>query len=355
MWRSRSRLRFVAAILIVTAAVVVPGTARARVPMSEGNLLTTCGLDGTASDDPIKFPDVPGGSAHEHDFFGVKGVDAFTTTASLRHHPHTCNFAAENVAVWVPSMIWADGTEHPATRIDIYYRKPVNTTARVYPFPLGLRTIVGDAMNTTEPSAALWACGNGPFRSAIPPATCTSEVQESMYFPQCWNGSSLDVPDHHTLVACMGAANEIRLPQIQLTAHFPPGSGGGKLESDMDAGTSGGRTAHDDYWFAGDPSVWKKVIKRCLNAGIQCRVAGRETAWPPGSIVNTSVSPLKLVMTAAEATPHVTRRPAGRSRCRQSERHRSRGCHRHPKPRPVQVHRLISLGRVWHHVPARGR
>ena len=312
MRRSRSPLTTLAAIVLVAAAVVTPSTARAGVPRAEGNLLTTCALDRTGRDDPIKFPGVPAGSAHQHDFFGVKGIDAFTTTASLRHHRHTCNFAADNIAVWLPSMVWADGTEHPATRIDIYYRKPVNTTAPVHPVPVGLRTIVGDAMNTTEPGAALWACGTGTFQSAIPPLACTAEVQESMYFPQCWNGKSLDVPDHHTLVACTGEADEIRLPQIQVTAHFPPGSGGGSLESDMDAGTSGGRTSHDDYWFAGDPAVWKKVIHRCLNAGVQCRVAGRETAWQPGSIVNVSVSPPKLVMTAAEARPGAIRRHAAR-------------------------------------------
>jgi hypothetical protein len=104
MWRSHSRLRFLAAISIVTAAVVVPGTARARVPVSEGILLTTCALDRTASDDPIKFPGVPGGSAHEHDFFGVKGGrrvhdDSFASTPSAQ-----VQFAAENVAVWVPSI-----------------------------------------------------------------------------------------------------------------------------------------------------------------------------------------------------------------------------------------------------------
>jgi Domain of unknown function (DUF1996) len=307
-----SPLRTLAATAIVAAALLAPGTARAAVPRSEGNLLTTCKLDHVGSDDPIKFPGVPRGSAHQHDFFGVRGIDAFTTTASLRNHRHTCNFAAESIAVWVPSMVWADGSEHPANRIDIYYRKPVHSRAAVRPFPMGLRTIVGDAMNTIEPSAAVWSCGLGTFQGAIPPAACAAEVQESMYFPQCWSGTYLDAPDHHTLVGCTGAPGEVRLPQIQVIAHFPPGSGGGKLESDIDAGASAGRSAHDDYWFAGDPRVWRKIIRRCLNAGVQCRVVGREEAWPRGSIVNVSVSPPKLVMTAAEARPHPARRHSDR-------------------------------------------
>jgi hypothetical protein len=331
MRRSRRPLSTLAVTALVAAAVVAPSAARAGVPLSEGNLLTSCALDHTASDDPIKFPGAPGGSAHQHDFFGVKGVDAFTNTASLLRHPSTCTFATDSVAAWVPSMVWTDGSEHAASQIDIYYRKPVNTTAPVHPFPVGLRTIVGDSTNTTKPSAALWACGTGPFTGAIPPAACTAGVQESMYFPQCWKPDDLDVPNHHTLVDCTGAADEIRLPQIQLTAHFPPGSGGGKLASDIDAGTSGGRTAHDDYWFAGDPSVWKKVIKRCLNAGIQCRVAGRRTAWSPGSIVNISASPPKVVITAAEARP----RRLGPPPCRQHERHRTRACNRHQGAPPL--------------------
>ena len=129
-----------------------------------------------------------------------------------------------------------------------------------------------------------------------------------MYFPQCWNGTYLDAPDHHTLVGCTGAPGQVRLPQIQLIAHFPRGSGGGRLESDVHAGAGAGRTAHDDYWFAGDARVWRKITKRCLNAGVQCRVVGREDAWPRGSIVNVSASPPKLVMTAAEARPKTKRR-----------------------------------------------
>jgi hypothetical protein len=197
----------------------------------------------------------------------------------------------------------------PGDQIDIYYRKPVNTTAPVHPIPIGLRMRVGDAMNTTKPGAALWPCGTGAFKSAIPPATCTAEVHESMYFPQCWNGTHLDAPDHHTLVGCTGAPDEIRLPQIQLIAHFAPGSGGGRLESYVDVGTSGGRTAHDDYWFAGDPVVWAKYDRR-----------GGET--------------------------HAKRRHAKRSRRSRSERRRTRGCPRQREARPVSVHHPIPLGHV---------
>jgi hypothetical protein len=316
MRRRRKPLRILAATAIVATAVVATGTAWASVPSREGNLLTTCKLDHVGSDDPIKFPGAPGGSAHQHDFFGVKGIDAFTTTASLRNHPNTCDFAADSIAVWIPSMVWADGSEHPATRIDIYYRKPVHSRVAVHAFPMGLRTIVGDAMNTTKPSVALWECGSGTFQGAIPPAACTAGVNESMYFPQCWDGRDLDAPDHHTLVGCTGAPGEIRLPQIQVIAHFPPGSGGGKLESDIDASTSAGRTAHDDYWFAGNPRVWRTIIRRCLNAGVQCRVVGGEDAWPRGSIVNVSVTPPKLVMTASEVCPHPKRRHVTRHRPR---------------------------------------
>lgn len=295
---------FAATFLLALGLTSVAG---ATVPASEGNLLISCALTHTASDDPIKFPGIPGGSAHEHDFFGVLGIDAFTTTASLLDHPHSCNFASENIATWVPSMVWADGTEHAATQLTVYYRKPLNSTRPIYPIPVGFRTIEGNPSNTTQAGrAANWMCGNGAAQATIPSAACTSGVQAVMFVANCWNGNDLDNAAHDTLVGCTGPGGspgpgQIELPAIQVNATYPPGSGGGKLESDIDAGTANGYTFHWDYWFAGDPYAWAKVDERCLNAGIQCRVVGKFTQWPEGSIVNTSVNPFQVVLTAAEA------------------------------------------------------
>jgi hypothetical protein len=204
-------------------------------------------------------------------------------------------------------MVFADGTEHAATNMSIYYRKPVNSTVPVIPIPIGLRTIEGNPNNTTGPSRALWNCNGGAFGGFIPGAACTGSVQASVYMAQCWDGNELDNAMHHTIVPCTGAngtvagPGQITLPQIQFIVTYPAGSGGGRLESDADAGTSGGRTFHVDYWFAGDPYAWSKVDERCLNAGFQCRVVGKLTQWPEGSIVNISVSPFQVVLTAAEA------------------------------------------------------
>jgi hypothetical protein len=183
------------ATAIVATAVVATGTAWASVPSREGNLLTSCKLDHVGRDDPIKFPGAPEARApHQHDFFGVKGIDAFTTTASLRNHPNTCDFAADSIGVWDP--VDGLGGWQRAPRHEDRHLLPQAGHSRVavHAFPMGLRTIVGDAMNTTKPSAALWECGRGTFQGAIPPAACTAGVHESMYFPQCWDGRDLRRP-----------------------------------------------------------------------------------------------------------------------------------------------------------------
>lgn len=268
----------------------------------EGNFLLSCAYDHTASDDPIVFPGSPGASTHPHDFFGTVGITAFTSTPQILGKPTTCAIGGETVGMWHPAIVKNGSLVHPY-ETSIYYRNNEAPNQPVYPFPTGLRFVQGDPHNHTPNNyAATYRCYSGGVNSVYIPATCGgSGFEESIYVPACWKGESLNPPDHHPLVSCTGAASDIRMPQVQFLLQWPGSAEGGCLDSDIDEGVSCGLTSHIDYHFAADPFVFAKIVERCLNAGIQCRVAGTGENNPKGTIYNNSASyPKPAVLTVAE-------------------------------------------------------
>lgn len=280
------------ALAVLTALLLTAAPASAV----EGNFLVGCTLDGARTADPI------GGATHVHDFAGAVGITNASTPFSLLTSPSTCKPSGETPGFWHPAMVKPDGTRIDYESITIYYRNPDVSQGKVMPFPFGLKHLYGDPSNN-DPNhyAAIWRCYGSGTSSAYIPASCPSYVQEDLYFNFCWDGLSLDAPGHHTLQPC-DAAHPIRLPAINVTLFWPPGSAGSKLTSDVEHGTGPGLSAHADYWFTVNPFFFAKVVERCLNAGIQCRVAGAGQAQPQGSVVNVSVSPPQVVVSAAEAS-----------------------------------------------------
>lgn len=263
----------------------------------EGNLLVHCGLDGARVADPI------GGALHMHDFAGAVNITNSSTVFSLLNSPTTCKPSGETPGFWHPAMVKSNGTQVNFESMTIYYRNPDASQFKVLPFPIGLKHLHGDP-NNNDPNhyAAVWHCYGSGNTSAFIPASCPDDgyVQEDMWFDSCWDGKTLDAPNHRTLVAC-DAEHPIHLPAIQASLFWPPGSAGGKLTSDIEHGTLPGLSAHADYWFTVNPFFFAKATERCLNAGIQCRVAGPQQAQPDGSIVSVSVSPPQVVISAEEA------------------------------------------------------
>lgn len=276
-----------AAILALTAG---PASA------VEGNFLVSCQFDGARVADPI------GGATHPHDFAGALGVTNISTPFQLVTGGTTCKPSGETPGFWHPAMVKPDGTQINFESMTIYYRNPDASQFKMMPFPFGLKHLQGDP-NNNDPNryAAIWRCYGSGSSSAFIPASCPGYVQEDMFFNSCWDGKTLDAPDHRTLQPC-DAAHPIFLPAINATLFWPPGSAGSKLTSDVEHGTAAGLSAHADYWFTVNPFFFAKVVERCLNVGIQCRVAGPGQAQPEGSVVNVSVSPPQVVIPAAEGT-----------------------------------------------------
>lgn len=94
------------------SAVLAPGTF--------GSMQVVCRSSHTNLDDPIVYPRQTG-AAHQHDFFGNRSTDAFSTNASLAGKPTTCSRPGDTAAYWTPALL-NNGRRVAPDRLIAYYR-----------------------------------------------------------------------------------------------------------------------------------------------------------------------------------------------------------------------------------------
>ncbi|KAF6760909.1 hypothetical protein DFP72DRAFT_881756 [Ephemerocybe angulata] len=108
----------------------------------------------------------------------------------------------------------------PNGGMTVYYIQPPNNQ-KVTAFKKGFRMIVGDPMlrnrniqsGSPEGNALTFRCfgenfgnntaapGGGTDTVTFPPKVCKGGIRSNIYFPSCWDGKTLDPPDHHSHVA----------------------------------------------------------------------------------------------------------------------------------------------------------
>jgi hypothetical protein len=187
-----------------------------------------CGMSHRNNDDPIVFAGKPGKS-HNHTFIGNRHTDASSTPESLVGRETTCESEADASAYWFPTLYVGGEAVHPLTSI-VYYVK--RTYTAVEPHPAGLKMIAGnDKAKTRQPKGvAAWSCGGvggTPRFHTIPACRADRLLQLQINFPNCWNGKTLDSPDHkrHMAYAKNGAcpsSHPRTLPTIALIVLYPP-------------------------------------------------------------------------------------------------------------------------------------
>jgi hypothetical protein len=187
-----------------------------------------CGFSHRNNDDPIVLPAQPGRS-HNHTFMGNRSVNAFTTPSTLRGGPTTCEVDDDASTYWVPTLYVRTEPIIPLAGI-VYYIK--HTRARVEVLPEGLRMVAGNASAKKAQSKLVgaWSCGGigGALRVSVLPACSTDEALElRIHFPNCWNGTTLDSPDHkrHMAYSKDGRcpdSHPVALPTVALILLYPP-------------------------------------------------------------------------------------------------------------------------------------
>lgn len=153
--------------------------------------------------DPIVFP----GSfseSHLHTFYGSDAITANTkTSAELQKGCTNMENPNDLSTYWVPTVLYTkdDGKTYepvPVSRFSAYYN--LGETPAEIAIPQNLRMVAGVASATTQsamdPNAkSEWFCeGDAPSppdANGFPSKTCSSHLQQLLYFPSCANTQTL--------------------------------------------------------------------------------------------------------------------------------------------------------------------
>lgn len=232
-----------------------------------------CFFSHRAADDPIVYPGVPGAS-HSHEFMGNTTTDAYSTSESLRGGPTNCSVDANSSGYWIPTLFDSEKPIAPLY-VNVYYRPGNKSRTSVRPFPAGLKMIAGDGRATSpQPRGRVsWGCGRNGLvylHSQLPYCSSGYDLVLYVWFPDCWNGTTLDSTNHksHMTYASNSRCPSTHpkpVPQLVLSVHYPVRGGSSLYLS------SGGRySGHADFLEAWDRPLLESLVSRCINRSEHC-------------------------------------------------------------------------------------
>jgi len=258
-------------VAVMPFAVRTPSIAAAK----NAGWIVGCGFSHRSTDDPIVMPGMSGMS-HSHDFYGNTTTDANSTLSSLLDKPTTCSLAADTSAYWTPTL-YQNGTAIQPLKAAIYYRTQVDG-GPVQAFPPGLKLIAGDSHATAPQSTEIvyYNCHDGAdqHHAAVPYDCGTHTIDAHIVFPQCWDGVSLDSPDHKSHVVYPTSAHGTRtcpvsdpvvLPRLIIRISWPITNGDG-----VQLASGPAYTLHADFFNAWDVVTQERLVDACINAGVDC-------------------------------------------------------------------------------------
>jgi Domain of unknown function (DUF1996) len=259
-----------------------PGSANPYAISGLGEFPAACTLSHRAAQDPIVDPGNPN-FRHLHDFFGNRTTNHLSTFDSLIGQPSSCDPAVDGAAYWVPTLLNGTTPVDPLM-IQVYYQvRAPQDPAFVRTMPAGLRIVAGSAMAMAPQSDHIvqWHCMEQPTISATIPDCRGGVMEQLIEFPDCWDGTSLDSPDHKSHMSYSRGrdcplTHPVLLPQLSFRVRYGVSGAGLALSSDAMSGHAmpGGTTAHGDFINAWDPAELERRVVTCLNAARVCNAAG---------------------------------------------------------------------------------
>jgi hypothetical protein len=274
----------VAALMLATSALVAspaasagPGTQVIRV----AEFPADCPFTHRLPDDPIIFPGLPGAS-HSHDFMGNRTTNAYSNLNSLMAGTSNCNPTIDLSSYWVPTLYSNNVAVAPSTATFYYLGEGVRTdiTARIQPFPAGLRIVAGSATATgPSGSRARWSCLHaGHVAPSGNFVNCPSGTMLESYldFPQCWDGRNLDSADHKSHMtypvnqACP-TSHPVPVPKLRQVIRYPVNGDPARFR----LASGNGYSMHGDFFNAWPVAALAQRVRDCINPIIKCGADGR--------------------------------------------------------------------------------
>lgn len=243
---------------------------------ARGSFSSLCRFSHRLTEDPIVAPRQPGGS-HSHDFFGNVSTNAFSTYVSMLSSGTTCRRSQDTAGYWIPTLLQSGQAVQPM-RIGAYYQSMAKDTRSIRPYPADLRIIAGNSSAGPQATgAAYWDCGQkGPIEPSPTAPSCPGERELRLHilFPDCWNGTAIDSPDHrsHMAYSMRGscpASHPVAVPRLRLNVIYPI-QGGSKVM--LSSGSTS--TAHADFFNTWDQAELERLVRACSQTGRNCDSAG---------------------------------------------------------------------------------
>ena len=268
-------------------------------------------------DDPIVYPGQAGAS-HLHQFYGNTGAKASSTYSSLRKSGQsTCMSPLNRSAYWMPAMMDGRGNVVRPDHIQIYYKRRPKSDPKCsltsgdpkaegncVDLPNGLKFVFGYDLvtNKTPTGAAYFNCkGSGStaghystIATAVGKCVSGGQLGAVIKAPGCWDGKSLDSPNHrdHVAYADYGSTGVFRcpsthpyvIPGFTLQAWYTIAAGDDlrqwKLSSDdMRPDLPHGSTFHADFFMAWDPAIKQMWHDNCINKMLNCAAGDLGNGW----------------------------------------------------------------------------
>ena len=126
--------------------------------------------------------------------------------------------------------------------------------------------------NPQSTNVVFWNCSLEDTNISPTPYDCggTLSLRLHVVFPECWDGTRTDSPDHksHMAYATNGvcpADHPVAVPQVVVILRYPV-SGGGAVR----VSSSGQYSGHADFVNAWDQAALTHLVDYCLNALRPC-------------------------------------------------------------------------------------
>lgn len=122
-----------------------------------------------------------------------------------------------------------------------------------------------------------WDCNGGGDRTDRPnPVDCgsTGQPQAHIRFPECWDGTRLDSPDHKShmayavskdgVIACP-ATHPVPVPKMTFVLEWPVHDG-----RTIRFSSGPYYTLHGDFFNAWEQGMLTELVNQCIRAGVNC-------------------------------------------------------------------------------------